>query len=186
MVRGFSIKASQLTLYANQNSLLLWWPRIEPNNSELNTFVSNAPWYRSVFFLEGFHDSPVCSSNKSNISSGLEERKRKEKVLFLRLCKIKSTSYAPTRSIYHIAYMDNIQRPSNLEKIANSRKKCAFHFLVCVSVRNFLLLLTILPADSDLTWKPPNVWHLCSSLANRLAPLFLLLLQGGYSETRIK
>jgi len=81
-----------------------------------NTFVSNAPWYRSVFFLEGFHDSPVWSSSKSNISSGLEERKRKGKVSFLRLCKIKSTSYAPTHIMYHIAYMDNIQLPSNLEK----------------------------------------------------------------------
>ena len=44
-------------------------------------------------------------------------------------------------------------------------------------MRNVLLLLTLLPTDSDLHRKPPTVPHLCCSLANSLSPVPLSLLR---------
>ena len=49
-------------------------------------------------------------------------------------------------------------------------------------MRNFLFLLTILPADSNLSWKPQTVWNQSCSVANSLAPTSISLLHSG-SET---
>ena len=133
------------------------------------------------FFLEGSQVLQVSSSGKSNSNNRLEVRKRKQNFSFLSTFGIISTSH---KYIYIYIYIVLHTGSIFIGSESLKTKKRAFHFLRHYLYAELLLFfLTILPAESDLAWKPQTVWHLCCSLANHLEPLSLSLLQSGFSET---
>jgi len=65
-------------------------------------------------------------------------------------------------------------------------QKVAFILHASFLMRNFLLLLNILPAGSDLPSNPPTGWRLCCCLSTSLSLPSLSLRQGRCFDTKHK